>query len=98
MAHGGGERNFEYEHGKFTSVEFYFTISRPEIQAEGGASEIGKVYRNNQGISFVRADREIMLHTEYLEPDPRERWWSCEIKFNHEADNNIYSSIEFWNC
>ena len=78
---------FEYEHGKFTSVEFYFTISRPEIQAEGGASEIGKVYRNNKGISFVRADREIMLHTEYLEPDPRERWWSCEVKFNHEADN-----------
>ena len=78
---------FEYEHGKFTNVEFNFTIAKPEIQAATGSSEIGKVYRNNNGISFVRACREIMLHTEYLEPDPRERWWSCEVRFNHEADN-----------
>lgn len=64
------------------------TLARPEIQREGGNSPVGRHYKNNQGISFVRAGREIDFGGfGYLnDSDPRDRWWGIEVRFDPLLD------------
>lgn len=82
---------FENEEGKTETspVEIIFTIAKPEIRQAGGmGSALGRHYQQNQGISFVRAGREIELNTFKMVNiyDTRERWWSCAIHFKPDLD------------
>ena len=71
-----------------SNVEMRFSIAKPEIQALGGGSTLGHHYRDNTGISFMRAGREIDFGTfGYFNPrEERQRWWGCEIRFPPELD------------
>ena len=40
-------------------VHVLSTIALPKIQSIGGKSDVGQHYANNNGISFVRAGREL---------------------------------------
>ena len=76
------------DEGNKALVELRFTIAKPETQALGGGSQLGLHYRDNTGISFIRAAREIDFGTfGYFNPrDERERWWGCEIRFEPILD------------
>jgi hypothetical protein len=74
---------------KTSTIEFIFTIAKASIQKLGGSSKLGQHYRNNDdGISFVRAGREIEFSDKNLlgNQDERNRWWGAEIRFNDELD------------
>ena len=80
---------FELLDGTKHDIEIRFSIAKPEIQAIGGNTKnIGDHYKNNQGISFVRAGREIDFgEFGYIQnTDPRNRWWGCEIRFTPHLD------------
>jgi hypothetical protein len=77
---------FEYHDGtsiKSSNVEFIFTIAKPSIQTLGGSDVVGKHYKANTGISFVRAGREIDMGSFgfYEVADTRHRWWGAEVRF-----------------
>lgn len=76
------------ESGSTAEVQVRFSIALPETQALGGNSAVGKHYRKNTGISFVRAAREIDFNNfgYFNEQDERERWWGCEIRFEPVLD------------
>lgn len=82
------------------------SVARREIQKPGireaGNTDVGKFIGRKKSISFVRADREIAAGNFgfYKETEPRNRWWTIEIKFDASADNlmgvhNNKQSIEF---
>jgi hypothetical protein len=77
------------ENGKISVVEMRFSIALPEIQSLGGNSDIGQHYKNNTGISFVRACREIDFGDfGFFNPrDERQRWWGCEVRFDPVLDD-----------
>lgn len=73
-------------------VTLKFSIASEETQGPkgGGNTELGKHYKNNAGISVVRANREINLDTFGFIgdiSDPRHRWWSCEVNFEPISDD-----------
>lgn len=76
------------EEGNEGVVEVRFSVAFPETQALGGNSELGRHYRGNTGISFVRAAREIDFGVfGYFNPqDERHRWWGCEVRFEPVFD------------
>jgi hypothetical protein len=78
----------EYEPGKTSTVEMRFSCAKPETQALGGSTLIGKHYKANIGISFVRACREIDFGAFgfFDATDTRERWWGCEVRFEPVLD------------
>jgi hypothetical protein len=79
----------EYDHdGNTSNVEIRFSIAMPETQALGGNSPLGQHYKNNVGISFVRAAREIHfgVFDFFRSEDERQRWWGCEIRFEPILD------------
>ena len=74
-----------------TEIEFIFTIADTEIQALGGNSSVGVHYgKNNNGVSFMRACREIEQSPKQIagitDSDPRHRWWGAEVRFTRELD------------
>jgi len=74
---------------KTSKVKVIFTLAKPEIRALGGGSPVGKHYQRNNGISFVRAGREIELNDfgfvdRYT---TTERWWGCEVQFEPCLDD-----------
>lgn len=71
------------EEGDKAEVQLRFSVALPETQKLGGGSDLGRHYRSNTGISFVRAAREIDFGTfGYFNPqDERHRWWGCEVRF-----------------
>lgn len=71
------------------SVTVKLSIAKKETQNEGGGSPIGDVYEEMQGISIVRAGREIKIDdfgfiTDVS--DQRNRWWKIEINFDPTFD------------
>ena len=78
----------EYEKGKRSNVEIRFSMALPETQALGGGSPLGKHYRSNTGISFVRAGREIDFGAfgYFDDREYRHRWWGCEVRFEPVLD------------
>lgn len=58
---------------------------RPDGKDAGGTA-YGKHARTNEGISIVRADRELNLDTSWTSVDPRERWWGAEVAFPAALD------------
>ncbi len=84
---------FNYD-GDEHRVNLKFSISRQDFRrglAEQGKNPgkepIGKQCAKNQGISIVRANREIDInHTFEIPYDPVERWWGVEISFQPDSD------------
>lgn len=76
------------ESGKTSCVEIRFTMALPTTQDLGGNSKLGIHYRNNTGISIVRAGREIDFGDfGFFNPrEERQRWWGCEIRFEPVLD------------
>lgn len=69
-------------------VHVISSIALPEIQALGGSSEVGKHYAQNNGISFVRAGRELELDIKgfFSQSEPRHRWHGIEVRFGPQLD------------
>lgn len=64
------------------------SISKKEARREGGNRPIGRHAKKNQGISVVRADRELELNRSFENSyDPRERWWGIEVEFEPALDD-----------
>lgn len=70
-------------------VEIHFSIAKPSTQSLGGSSKVGNHYRENTGISVVRAGREIDFGNFgfYNPRDERQRWWGCELRFDPRLDD-----------
>lgn len=90
-AHDAAAFDIRYKEGGGTyegRIEIRFTIAKPEIQATNGNSNVGKHYKSNTGISFVRAGREIDFDNfGYFNPaDARHRWWGIEVRFDPSLD------------
>jgi hypothetical protein len=69
-------------------VTLKFSIAKPKARDVGGAAAIGKDAAKNQGISVVRARRELELNNTFDNHyDPRERWWGAEISFGPALDD-----------
>jgi hypothetical protein len=63
------------------------SICKPEVRASGGNSLIGKHAKRNQGLSVLRADRELELSKAFEVVDARERWWGVEVEFPPALDD-----------
>lgn len=87
------------------NVHILSSVAKPEIQAIGGNSEIGRHYNANNGISFVRSHRELENEIKgfFNNSEPRNRWHGIEIRFGPELDdyfgvpNNKQSITQFRN-
>jgi len=69
-------------------VKLRFSVVGKKARRLGGSSPIGKHAAKNQGVSVVRAQRELeMNHSFDNRYDPRERWWGVEVAFEPELDD-----------
>ncbi|MDC0488813.1 ATP-binding protein [Pelagibacteraceae bacterium] len=72
------------------NVTFRYSSIKPEIYSKerDQTSKLMNHLKKNQGISFVRAGREIDFGTfEFFDPSQStERWWGCEIMFDPILD------------
>ncbi len=78
-----------------SEVEIRFSIVRgifydkTAIPGDPGNTQLGKHVKQLEGISIVRANREIDFgQFDFYENvnQPQHRWWGCEIRFNPELD------------
>jgi hypothetical protein len=54
----------------------------------GETTELGKAMGSKIGISLLRAGRELKFDGfGYIDKNPEERWWSCEVDFKPEYDD-----------
>ena len=79
----------------FSDVEIRSSVVKPEFRgnlnrgnASAGNTSPGKHYADNQGLSVVRAGREIKLDSFgfVLNSEVTERWWGLELRFQPELD------------
>lgn len=74
--------------GKEHTVIIRASIAKKEARKEGGNRPIGRHTKKNQGISVVRAGRELELNRSFENSyDPRERWWGIEVEFEPALDD-----------
>jgi len=92
--------NEEFSFEKFTAytrdnkpstVEIRFSVIKSEIarwSRKGEGVAVVDHYKNNVGISFVRAGREIDFGDfKYFNPQElKERYWGCEVRFEPDLD------------
>ncbi len=80
---------------KESKVEIKFSIvknifyDKTAISGNPGQTQLGKHVKELEGISIVRANREIDFgQFDFYENvnQPEHRWWGCEIRFNPELD------------
>ena len=80
---------------KESQVEIKFSIvknifyDKTAISGNPGQTQLGKHVKELEGISIVRANREIDFgQFDFYENvnQPEHRWWGCEIRFNPELD------------
>lgn len=80
---------------KESQVELKFSIvknifyDKTAISGNPGQTQLGKHVKELEGISIVRANREIDFgQFDFYENvnQPEHRWWGCEIRFNPELD------------
>jgi hypothetical protein len=77
---------FKYR-GRNRKVKLIFSCTKPKAREQGGHSDIGRHTARNQGISVVRANRELQLNRTFdNRSDTRERWWGVEIQFSPALD------------
>jgi hypothetical protein len=85
-------------------VKLRYSITKPEPrQQHGGSSDIGRDAQKNQGVSVVRAKREIEMNRTFdNRSDTRDRWWGVEVMFEPALDaifgvtNNKQSATNFF--
>lgn len=78
VAYGGSEH----------PVTIVASICKPETRREGGSKAIGQHAHRNQGVSVVRARRELELNLSFTNSyDTRERWWGVEVQFEPGLDD-----------
>ena len=80
----------EYAETNTSIVEIRATVAKPQIRSGlTGSSPVGKHYSQNQGVSFVRAAREIELREAgwVNSYSPTERWWGISIRFEPCLDD-----------
>lgn len=73
---------------KFSIVKNTF-YDKTAIPGDPGGTQLGKHVKKLEGISIVRANREIDFgQFDFYENvnQPQHRWWGCEIRFNPELD------------
>ena len=82
-----------------------FSVASKEARKLGGSSALGKHAAKNQGVSLVRAGRELELNSTFdVRYDPRERWWGVEVEFTPDLDtifgvtNTKQSATAFKEC
>lgn len=64
-----------------------FSVTKPGPREEGGSTAIGHDAAKNQGVSVVRAHREIEMNRTFDDrSDTRERWWGVEVLFEPALD------------
>lgn len=69
-------------------VKLTFTCVKKKARHEGGGTTIGKNALKNQGVSVVRAGRELEVNSTFDNTyDPRERWWGVEVSFEPALDD-----------
>lgn len=69
-------------------VKIRASIAKKLTRQEGGSRAFGMHAKKNQGISVVRADRELELNRSFENSyDPRERWWGIEVEFDPALDD-----------
>lgn len=72
---------------KVSLVKDQIRRSSAEQNKNLGHEPIGKHCNKNQGVSVVRAGRELELNGSFEIPyDPTERWWGVEVGFEPELD------------
>lgn len=80
---------------KESTIEIKFSIvknifyDKTAIPGNPGQTSLGKHVKEMEGISIVRANREIDFgQFDFYENvnQPEHRWWGCEIRFNPELD------------
>jgi hypothetical protein len=91
--------------GGIHKVILKFSVTKKEARHSGGSSPIGKHAAKNQGVSVVRAGRELELNRTFENRyDPTDRWWGVEVNFSPELDyvfgvtNNKQSATAFMQC
>lgn len=69
-----------------------------QIMSKGGLQFKGRYIEENQGISILRSNREVLYdeipyfgesRTKKINWDDKDRWWGCEISFNPELDEHF---------
>lgn len=73
---------------KFSIVKNIF-YDKTAIAGDPGKTALGRHVKELEGISIVRANREIDFgQFDFYENvnQPQHRWWGCEIRFNPELD------------
>ena len=80
---------------KESSVKISFSVVKDEfydktaLSNDPGSTQMGKFVKKLEGISIVRADREIDFGKfDFYDTtnEPQHRWWGCEISFNPILD------------
>lgn len=74
--------------GEEGKIVIKYSVCKQQARNAGGHSEIGKHAAKNQGVSIVRAGRELELDRSMVNiSDTRERWWGIEIHFDSTVDH-----------
>lgn len=76
-------------------IKLKFSVIKPEYRkqlgdqyGQPGNSPLGKHANKNQGVSLVRAGRELEFNKSFeISYDPTERWWGVEVAFEPSADH-----------
>lgn len=89
--------------GQDHRVRIVASIAKRQTRQDGGNRAFGQHAKRNQGISVVRAERELELNRSFENSyDPRERWWGIEVNFDPGLDdvfgvtNNKQSANNFY--
>lgn len=75
--------------GQDHDVTVRYSLAREETRKghNPGARDYGRHAARNNGLSIVRADRELELDESWCDPsDPRDRWWGIEVEFPPALD------------
>jgi hypothetical protein len=83
-----GEEMLTYEYRRRKhKVVLKYSITKTNPRKEGGNSSIGRHAAKNQGVSIVRARRELQLNRTFDDrSDARDRWWGVEVHFDPGLD------------
>lgn len=89
--------------GEPHTIQLRASVAKAEVRVgEGGNKPIGKHAKRNQGVSVLRAGRELEMNSTFERVDPRERWWGIEVEFSPALDdlfgvtNNKQSATNFY--
>jgi hypothetical protein len=81
------ELKVQYQGNEHTIV-IKFSVTKAEPRAKGGNSLIGRHAARNQGVSIVRALRELELNRSFdSRSDPVHRWFGVEVLFDPGLDD-----------